>query len=159
MAVKIRLKRLGQKKKPFYRVVVADSRRARDGRFIEEIGYYNPVSEPKVFRVDNEKAKQWIKNGAQSTSIVEKLFKDNDSIIMKDLVELIVKELVTDKDAVEIVEDRDGGEVNILIKVAEEDKGRVIGVRGNIINSIRTIARSAAIKENVKVNIKIWESQ
>lgn len=74
---------------------------------------------------------------------------------MKDLVELIVKELVTDKDAVEIVEDRDGGEVNILIKVAEEDKGKVIGVRGNIINSIRTIARSAAIKENVKVNIKI----
>ena len=78
MAVKIRLKRLGQKKKPFYRVVVADSRRARDGRFIEEIGYYNPVSEPKVFRVDNAKAKQWIKNGAQPTSIVEKLFKDND---------------------------------------------------------------------------------
>lgn len=78
---------------------------------------------------------------------------------MKDLVELIVKELVTDKDAVEIIEDRDGGEVNILIKVNEEDKGRVIGVRGNIINSIRTIARSAAIKENVKVNIKIWESQ
>lgn len=74
---------------------------------------------------------------------------------MKDLVELIVKELVTDKDAVEIIEDRDGGEVNILIKVNEEDKGRVIGVRGNIINSIRTIARSAAIKENVKVNIKI----
>lgn len=78
MAVKIRLKRLGQKKKPFYRVVVADSRRARDGRFIEEIGYYNPVSEPKVFRVDNEKAKQWIKNGAKPTSIVEKLFKDNN---------------------------------------------------------------------------------
>jgi len=78
---------------------------------------------------------------------------------MKDLVELIVKELVTDKEAVEIIEDRDGGEVNILIKVNEEDKGRVIGVRGNIINSIRTIARSAAIKENVKVNIKIWESQ
>ena len=146
MAVKIRLKRLGQKKKPFYRVVVADSRRARDGRFIEEIGYYNPVSEPKVFKIDNEKAKQWIKNGAQPTSI---------SIIMKDLVELIVKELVTDKEAVEIIEDRDGGEVNILIKVNEEDKGRVIGVRGNIINSIRTIARSAAIKENVKVNIKI----
>lgn len=74
---------------------------------------------------------------------------------MKDLVELIVKELVTDKESVEIIEDRDGGEVNILIKVNEEDKGRVIGVRGNIINSIRTIARSAAIKENVKVNIKI----
>ena len=74
---------------------------------------------------------------------------------MKELVELIVKELVTDKEAVEIVEKREGREVNIRIKVAEDDKGRVIGVRGNIINSIRTIARSAAIKENVKVNIKI----
>ena len=74
---------------------------------------------------------------------------------MKELVELIVKELVSDKDAVEIIEDREGSEVNILIKVAEEDKGRVIGVRGNIINSIRTIASSAAIKEKVKVKIKI----
>ena len=74
---------------------------------------------------------------------------------MKELVELIVKELVEDKDAVSIEETRDGGMVDIVIKVAEEDKGRVIGVRGNIINSIRTIARSAAIKENVKVNIKI----
>jgi small subunit ribosomal protein S16 len=78
MAVKIRLKRMGQKKQPFYRVVVADSRRARNGRFIEEIGYYNPVSEPKVFKVDNEKAKKWIQNGAKPTSIVEKLFNDNN---------------------------------------------------------------------------------
>ena len=78
MAVKIRLKRMGQKKKPFYRVVVADSRSPRNGKFIEEIGTYNPISNPKEFRVDNEKAKQWIKNGAKPTSIVEKLFKDND---------------------------------------------------------------------------------
>ncbi|EEI83316.1 30S ribosomal protein S16 [Anaerococcus tetradius] len=78
MAVKIRLKRMGQKKKPFYRVVVADSRSPRDGKFIEEIGTYNPISNPKEFRIDNEKAKQWIKNGAKPTSIVEKLFKDNN---------------------------------------------------------------------------------
>lgn len=75
---------------------------------------------------------------------------------MKELVETIVKELVEDKEAVEIEENRNDGEVNILIHVADSDKGRVIGVRGNIINSIRTIARSAAIKEDVKVNIKIW---
>ena len=75
---------------------------------------------------------------------------------MKELVETIVKELVEDKEAVEIEEKRNDGEVNILIHVADSDKGRVIGVRGNIINSIRTIARSAAIKEDVKVNIKIW---
>ena len=74
---------------------------------------------------------------------------------MKELVETIVKELVEEKDQVEIEESRNDGEVNIIIHVAESNKGRVIGVRGNIINSIRTIARSAAIKENVKVNIKI----
>ena len=78
MAVKIRLKRMGQKKKPFYRVVVADSRSPRDGKFIEEIGTYNPISNPKEFRKKKKKAKQWIKNGAKPTSIVEKLFKDNN---------------------------------------------------------------------------------
>lgn len=78
---------------------------------------------------------------------------------MKELVELIVKELVDDKDAVEIEESREDGQVNILIHVNDDDNGKVIGVRGNIINSIRTIARSAAIKENVKVNIRIWELQ
>ncbi|MDD7463372.1 MAG: KH domain-containing protein [Anaerococcus sp.] len=74
---------------------------------------------------------------------------------MKDLIEVIVKELVEDKDQVSIEEVENNGEVNITIFVAEKDKGRVIGRGGNIINSIRTIARSAAIKENVKVNIKI----
>lgn len=77
---------------------------------------------------------------------------------MKELVEVIVKELIEDKDALEVEETENNGEVDILIKVAEEDKGRVIGRGGNIINAIRTIARSAAIKENVKVNIKIWKS-
>lgn len=77
MAVKIRLKRMGSKKKPFYRVVVADSRAPRDGKFIEEIGYYNPVSEPKVVKIDGEKAKKWLANGAKPTETVNKLFKGN----------------------------------------------------------------------------------
>ena len=75
MAVKIRLRRMGAKKAPFYRVVVADSRFPRDGRFIEEIGYYNPMVEPKVVKVDPEKAKKWIANGAQPTDTVKVLFK------------------------------------------------------------------------------------
>ncbi|HOJ11082.1 MAG TPA: 30S ribosomal protein S16 [Clostridiales bacterium] len=75
MAVKIRLKRVGAKKSPHYRVVVADSRYPRDGRFIEEIGYYNPASEPSVVNVDKEKAIQWIKNGAQPTDTVRALLK------------------------------------------------------------------------------------
>ena len=75
MAVKIRLRRMGAKKSPFYRIVVADSRYPRDGRFIEEIGYYNPLEEPAVVKVDVEKAQKWIANGAQPTETVKDLLK------------------------------------------------------------------------------------
>ncbi len=75
MAVKIRLKRMGQKKAPFYRIVVADARSPRDGRFIEEIGTYDPNQEPSVFKVDEEAAKKWLNNGAQPTETVGKIFK------------------------------------------------------------------------------------
>ena len=75
MAVKIRLRRMGAKKAPFYRIVVADSRYPRDGRFIEEIGTYNPTATPSEIKVDVEKAKQWIANGAQPTDTVKALLK------------------------------------------------------------------------------------
>ncbi len=75
MAVKIRLKRMGQKKAPFYRIVVADARAPRDGRFIEEIGTYDPNVEPSAIKVDEEAAKKWLKNGAQPTEVVGKIFK------------------------------------------------------------------------------------
>ncbi len=77
MAVKIRLRRIGAKKAPFYRVVVADSRYPRDGRFIEEIGYYDPTKEPADVKIDAEKAKKWIGNGAQPTDTVKALLKKN----------------------------------------------------------------------------------
>lgn len=73
--VKIRLRRMGAKKAPFYRIVVADSRYPRDGRFIEEIGIYNPLVSPAEIRVDAERAQQWIKNGAQPTDTVKALLK------------------------------------------------------------------------------------
>ena len=75
MAVKIRLRRTGAKKAPSYRVVVADSRYPRDGRFIEELGYYNPLTEPATIKIDIEKAENWIKNGAQPTDTVKALLK------------------------------------------------------------------------------------
>ncbi len=75
MAVKIRLKRMGAKKSPFYRVVVADSRYPRDGRFIEEIGIYNPLVDPALVNIDSEKALKWLKNGAQPTDTVKFLLK------------------------------------------------------------------------------------
>lgn len=80
MAVKIRLRRMGAKKSPFYRIVVADSRFPRDGRFIEEIGYYNPMEEPSVVKVDPEKAKKWMQSGAQPTDTVRALFKKHGVI-------------------------------------------------------------------------------
>ena len=75
MAVKMRLTRMGAKKAPFYRVIVADSRSPRDGRFLEEIGYYNPLTNPAEIKIDAEKAKKWIDNGAQPTETVKSLLK------------------------------------------------------------------------------------
>ena len=78
MAVKIRFKRMGAKKNPLYRIVVADSRSPRDGRFIEELGYYNPMN--KELKLDNDKAAEWVKKGAQPTDTVRALLKKNGAI-------------------------------------------------------------------------------
>ena len=76
MAVKIRLRRMGQKKAPFYRIVVADARAPRDGRFIDEIGTYDPTQNPTEYHVDEEAAKKWLANGAQPTETVARIFKN-----------------------------------------------------------------------------------
>ena len=76
MAVKIRLRRMGKKKAPFYRIIVADSRSPRDGRFIDEIGTYDPNTEPSTVKIDKEAAEKWLANGAQPTDIVARLFKN-----------------------------------------------------------------------------------
>ena len=80
MAVKIRLKRIGAKKSPFYRVVVADERSPRDGKFIEEIGYYNPLTDPVDIKINAEKATKWLNNGAQPTETVRSLLKKAEII-------------------------------------------------------------------------------
>ena len=78
--VKIRLRRMGAKKAPYYRIVVADSRAPRDGAFVEEIGYYNPISDPVELKVNNERAQEWMKNGAQPTDTVRGLLKKAGAI-------------------------------------------------------------------------------
>ena len=75
MAVKMRLRRMGQKKAPFYRVIVADERSPRDGKFIDEIGYYNPLTNPADIKINAEKAEKWLQNGAQPTETVKSLLK------------------------------------------------------------------------------------
>lgn len=76
MAVRIRLRRMGAKKRPFYRIVVADSRAPRDGRFIEEVGFYNPIAQPAEIKVDTEKAKEWLAKGAQPSDTVRSILKN-----------------------------------------------------------------------------------
>ncbi len=78
--LKIRLRRMGAKKQPYYRIIVADSRAPRDGAFVEELGYYNPTTEPAELKVDNERAQQWMKNGAQPTDTVRGLLKKAGAI-------------------------------------------------------------------------------
>ncbi|HPF53219.1 MAG TPA: 30S ribosomal protein S16 [Eubacteriales bacterium] len=78
--LKIRLRRMGAKKAPFYRIVVADSRAPRNGAFVEEIGYYNPLTEPVELKVNNERAAEWVKNGAQPTDTVRALLKKSGAI-------------------------------------------------------------------------------
>ena len=137
MAVKIRLRRMGAKKAPFYRIVVADSRYPRDGRFIEELGYYNPQENPAVVKVDVEKAQKWIANGAQPTDTV--------------------KALVEDPDAVVVVEDEpdEDGVIVFHLHVAPDDMGRVIGKQGRIAKAMRTVMRAAAVRQNAKVAVEI----
>lgn len=78
--LKIRLRRMGAKKAPYYRIVVADSRAPRDGDFVEELGYYNPLTEPVELKVNNERAAEWVKNGAQPSDTVRALLKKSGAI-------------------------------------------------------------------------------
>jgi len=80
VAVKIRLRRMGAKKSPFYRIVIADSKYPRDGRFIEEIGHYNPMLEPSCIKINAEKVKKWLSNGAQPTNTVRRLLRKSEVI-------------------------------------------------------------------------------
>ena len=158
MAVKIRLRRMGAKKAPFYRVVVADSRFPRDGRFIEEIGYYDPTKEPAVVQIDAEKAKKWIATGAQPTDTVRVLLKKNvKEHTMEELLLAVAKGLVEDKDAVKVTVDEanEDGIIVYHLTVAEDDMGRVIGKQGRIAKAIRVVMRAAAVREGTKVMVEI----
>ena len=165
MAVKMRLRRMGQKKAPFYRIVVADSRSPRDGRFIEEIGYYDPNREPHTVSINEEAAKKWLNNGAQPTEIVAKLLNRlvsrNKSlgryIVMKELVEVIAKSLVDNPDEVVVTQTESGNDLLIELKVAPSDMGKVIGRQGRIAKAIRTVVKAASSKSDRKVVVEILQ--
>ena len=160
--VKIRLRRMGAKKAPYYRIVVADSRSPRDGRCIEEIGTYNPLTEPATITVDAEKAQTWIKNGAQPTDTVRGLLKNAGVLYdsqrrstMKELLLYMAKNLVDDPDAVTVTETSDEDGKVLELRVAEGDMGKVIGRQGRIAKEIRTIVKTVAQRTGEKVTVEI----
>ena len=153
--LKIRLRRMGAKKAPFYRIVVADSRAPRDGAFVEEIGYYNPLSNPVELTVNNEHAAEWIKKGAQPTDTVRALLKKSGAI--EELVRFIARNLVDEPDSVKVESREEGDTVVISLSVAPGDMGKVIGRQGRIAKAIRTVVKAASVREDKKYMVDIVE--
>ena len=148
--VKIRLRRMGAKKAPFYRIVVADSRYPRNGRFIEEIGTYNPVVNPAELKVDVDRAQAWIKTGAQPTRNLRL-----EVCTMKELLTYVARNLVDHPEQVSVNEIQSDGETILELRVAPEDTGKVIGRQGRIAKEIRTLIRSVAQRSGKRVSVEI----
>ena len=164
MSVRIRLTRVGATKQPTYRLVVADSRSARDGRAIDTIGHYNPRTEPIELVVDEAKAKDWMAKGAQPSDTVRRLFKQagvlpaaqvGSAMAAADLVEYVAKSLVDDPDAVtvEVVNGEDG--TIIELHVAEADMGKVIGRNGSVAKALRTLLKVTSARTGEPVSLEI----
>ena len=152
--VKIRLKRIGKKKTPFYKIIVSDSKFPVDGRFIEQIGTYDPNTNPGTVKVDEELAKKWLSNGAQPTDTVSKLVRTGRQTV-KELVEVIAKALVDHPEEVQVEEERKDDVVVFALHVAPSDMGKVIGKQGRIAKAIRAVVKAASTRENLKVDVDI----
>ena len=177
MAVKLRLTRVGKTKQPQYRIVAADSRSPRDGRFIEILGQYNPLQDPSLINVDNDKIVKWLGEGAQPTERVRKLLEISGAIEQFEAAKArndrhrervvaptavavlahIVKSIVDDPDAVTVEVDESGHRPSLNVRVGAGDLGRVIGRRGRTAASIRIVTRAAASKDDVEVDIEFLD--
>ena len=166
MSVRIRLTRVGATKQPTYRLVVADSRSARDGRAIDTIGHYNPRTDPIELSVDEAKAKDWLAKGAQPSDTVRRLLKQagvipglttsrGRTMAAADLVEYVAKSLVDDPEAVkvEVVNGEDG--TIIELHVAESDMGKVIGRNGSVAKALRTLLKVTSARTGEPVSLEI----
>src|SRR5215210_4480707 len=146
MSVSMRLTRVGGKKDPVWRVVVADSRSPRDGRFLETIGRYNAQTEPSTIQIDEDRVRHWLDRGAQPSGAV------------RELLEYLVRALVDKPDEVRVEEfEEDDGTLVFELSVDDEDYGRVIGRGGRTAQALRTVVKAAAVKDNRRVLLDIVE--
>jgi ribosomal protein S16 len=153
MAARIRLARVGSKKNPIYRVVVADSRSPRDGRFIEIVGRYNPQTQPSTIDLDAEKITDWISKGA--TQAPHEGARHLGAQFVEELVEYLARSLVDRPDEVRVVRTERDGTVVLELHVAPEDVGKVIGRQGRIARALRTLVRASGGRRNERALLEI----
>jgi len=145
----IRLRRTGTTKRPYYRVVVADSRAWRDGRFVEILGHYDPRRNPAVVKIDAERAQYWIGQGAKASDTVRSL--------LKELLTLFAQGLVKDARRVSVREESMDGVVTLELEVAPADRGRVIGRNGRTVEALRTVLQAVAARRGLRSSLEIVE--
>ena len=159
MAVKLRLTRVGSKKNPIYRVVAADSRSPRDGKFIEIVGRYNPQSDPSLIDLDEEKVRGWLEKGALPTESVAKLLKAQGIAVSgrgRAASRARARRLVDEPDAVRVEEvEEDDGTLVLRLHVAEADIGKVIGRQGRLARALRTIVRAGGVEAGRRLQLEI----
>ena len=161
--VKIRLKRMGAKKAPFYRIIVADSRSPRDGRFIEELGTYNPLTNPAEIKVDAERVHQWVKTAhsppilfadCSKRPVFCNLWKTTTS---KSCSLTLCAVLLQDPDAISVNEVEAGDTLTLQLRVAPDDMGKVIGRQGRIAKEIRALVKAYGLRDGRKVMVDILD--
>ena len=164
MAAKIRLARVGSKKNPIYRVVVADSRSPRDGRFIEIVGRYNPQTDPSTIELDEAKIEDWVSKGAEMSDPVKRLLKAKSAYVgglvadtMVDFVAHVARQLVDHPDEVRVERMERDGAIVLRLHVASDDIGKVIGRQGRVIRALRTIVRASGTKPGERRLLEIAE--
>src|ERR1700745_1770072 len=165
MSVSMRLTRVGGKKDPIWRVVVADQRSPRDGRFIEMVGQYNPQTQPSTIVLKEDRIREWLSKGAQPTPQVRKLLKtqgidaaarERRGGAMRELLEYLARALVDEPDSVSVEQfEEDDGTIVLELAVAEDDYGKIIGRGGRTANALRMVVKAAAVKENRRVLVDI----
>ena len=158
--VKIRLARHGAKKRPYYRIVVADARCPRDGKFNDDIGRYNPLTEPAMIKIDLEKFDKWLTRlppSSRSSASRRKLMAAQTEEIAG-LVESVIRPLIDNPDDLVIdARETEDGSIFVEVRVNEEDAGKVIGRQGRVIKAIRTLARAAASSTNTHVDVELLD--
>ncbi len=149
---------MGRRRTPIYRIVAADSRSPRDGKFLEIVGRYNPQTEPSTIEFDEERIRHWLSKGAQPSNTVQRLLKAKEfSPPVAEIVEYLARRLVDEPDAVRVEQvERDDATV-LQLWVAPDDVGKVIGRQGRIARALRTVVRASAARDDRRVMLEIME--